>query len=610
MTISDISRMRLAFVKETTAGQQVTGRKLQLARITSESLKQDTDFVTSREIRPDRQISAGARTRVAVSGTVDFEFSFGSFDEWLAAAFMCGDWSSEIGAASEVQMIVCNATATGGVYTLTYEGETTGEIAYTADAATIKTALEALGTVEVDDIAVSGQIFSAGTEGLILTFAKHLGNTSPVAIDVSGLTSVTSAIVTEVTRGREASEVQTIICDDTATGGTFTLTYEGETTAAIAFNANAGAIKTALELLTTVETDDIAVAGQLFSAGTDGLTLAFADTLGDVSLISIDISSLTSVTYADVTETVKGKLTGVATNDGIEAVADGNHLLGTDEDFTGYAAGSWVKISGFATAGNNGYAKIVSVTSSDPGVSDDDIMTLGLITLTDEVAGEAVTIRQGAQLTNGDGDIKDSFNFERTYTDLDTELAMFVRCMLSQMSLTVGTNALITGNVTVMGQRETSETVSGGTGYLAPNANEIMNSIEHVAGIYEDQTSIDLRDFNIAINNNLRERLRIGTMGPFDFGSDAINVSGTFTAYYDSSALYDKYLDFVSTSLAQIFEDTAWNAYIVDVPTIKVTEGARHAGAGMGDDFKVPCSWQAFCDPIENITIRIVRFAA
>jgi len=161
-----------------------------------------------------------------------------------------------------------------------------------------------------------------------------------------------------------------------------------------------------------------------------------------------------------------------------------------------------------------------------------------------------------------------------------------------------------------MGMLESSETASGGAGYDAANSNEIMNSIDHVVGVYENEVAVNVLDFNMSLVNNLRERLKVANLGPFDFGTGQVQVSGTFTAYYESKTLYDKYLNFDSTSLAKVFQDTAGNGYVIDLPSVKITDGARHAGAGMGDDFKVPCNWQAFRDATEDITIRIVRFAA
>src|SRR3954465_8763162 len=48
------------------------------------------------------------------------------------------------------------------------------------------------------------------------------------------------------------NEVQTITVTGTPTGGTFTLTYSTQTTAAIAYNATAAAVQTALEALSNI----------------------------------------------------------------------------------------------------------------------------------------------------------------------------------------------------------------------------------------------------------------------------------------------------------------------------------------------------------------------
>ena len=104
------------------------------------------------------------------------------------------------------------------------------------------------------------------------------------------------------------SEIQTVTLgtapDNDPDGGTFTLTYRGETTEDIAWDATAAEIQSALEALSTVNSGDITVSASI----DDGVTFTFADTLGDVDLLMID-SSLTdggvSVT-ANITETTKG----------------------------------------------------------------------------------------------------------------------------------------------------------------------------------------------------------------------------------------------------------------------------------------------------------------
>lgn len=58
-----------------------------------------------------------------------------------------------------------------------------------------------------------------------------------------------------------SGEVQTVTINGGPTGGTFTLTFRGQTTAPIAYNANAAAVQSALEALTTVGAGNVAVAG-------------------------------------------------------------------------------------------------------------------------------------------------------------------------------------------------------------------------------------------------------------------------------------------------------------------------------------------------------------
>jgi hypothetical protein len=57
------------------------------------------------------------------------------------------------------------------------------------------------------------------------------------------------------------NEVQTVTITGTPTGGTFTLTYSGQTTSAIAYNAANSAVLAALEALSNIGVGDVAVTG-------------------------------------------------------------------------------------------------------------------------------------------------------------------------------------------------------------------------------------------------------------------------------------------------------------------------------------------------------------
>lgn len=87
-----------------------------------------------------------------------------------------------------------------------------------------------------------------------------------------------------------ADEVQTVTVTG-ATGGTFTLTFDGQTTAGIAYNAAASAVQSALEALSNIGAGDVTVTG---TAG-GPYTVTFAGALADMNVpqMTADGASLT-----------------------------------------------------------------------------------------------------------------------------------------------------------------------------------------------------------------------------------------------------------------------------------------------------------------------------
>jgi type 1 glutamine amidotransferase/PKD repeat protein/glucose/arabinose dehydrogenase len=70
----------------------------------------------------------------------------------------------------------------------------------------------------------------------------------------------------------KTTESQTVRTTN-ATGGTFTITFDGQTTAPIAYDANAAAVQAALEALSNVEAGDVVVTGN--NASTGNITVQF-----------------------------------------------------------------------------------------------------------------------------------------------------------------------------------------------------------------------------------------------------------------------------------------------------------------------------------------------
>lgn len=103
------------------------------------------------------------------------------------------------------------------------------------------------------------------------------------------------------------NEVQTLSITGAPTGGTFTLTYSGQTTGSIASTASASAVQTALIALSNLATGDVVCTGGSLPGTT--VTITFGNTLAntDVSIIT-STSSLSGGTAPaiSITETQKG----------------------------------------------------------------------------------------------------------------------------------------------------------------------------------------------------------------------------------------------------------------------------------------------------------------
>lgn len=104
-----------------------------------------------------------------------------------------------------------------------------------------------------------------------------------------------------------ANEVQTLSITGTPTGGNFTITYAGQTTASIAYNASAAIVETALKALSNIGDDDVeCVDGDL--PGTPVVITFIGDLAAQDIVLMTVTDSLTGGTSPEsaVEETTKG----------------------------------------------------------------------------------------------------------------------------------------------------------------------------------------------------------------------------------------------------------------------------------------------------------------
>jgi trimeric autotransporter adhesin len=203
---------------------------------------------------------------------------------------------------NERQTIEVGASET---FTLTLDGQTTGTItstSHTADDSTaIAGALISLSNVNSVGVKKIAQNVRNGTATYEIEFADYDGSAQQTQLTASvygaSNTQLHRLTITHTAGVVAVNEVQKVAIQGTATGGTFTLTYAGQTTSAIAWNASTSTVASALIALSNIGVGDVVV------SGTPGNWLVeFTNSLAGSNVAQMTAtSSLTGTAAANVT---------------------------------------------------------------------------------------------------------------------------------------------------------------------------------------------------------------------------------------------------------------------------------------------------------------------
>jgi len=161
-----------------------------------------------------------------------------------------------------------------GTYTITFMGDTTAPIPYDADATDVFDAMWLLpsiisaGSFAVDQLGLEGDevsdmllYFSAGG------FAGEDIDDEDWTFDSSGLVNLDARFDTHLEGGVLDSKFrQLTITDLGGISGTFTLTFRGQTTSAIAFDSSGPDMQAALVALSNIDPGDVVVTGDVSDA--------------------------------------------------------------------------------------------------------------------------------------------------------------------------------------------------------------------------------------------------------------------------------------------------------------------------------------------------------
>ncbi|MEO1615854.1 MAG: tandem-95 repeat protein [Planctomycetota bacterium] len=204
------------------------------------------------------------------------------------------------------------------------EIQTTAPLAFDATNAEVEAALEALPAIGNGNVTVvNGPLngMAIGTP-IAVEFINDLA-----AKDIQDLTSDSSLLI--------GNEIQTLTIDPRVVGGSFTLEFGGETTAAIAWNASAADIQNALRALTTIGARGVSVSGTDLVSG---MTIEFTGDLGDSDVALLTIGTEDLLQNEQQTVAITGAPTG------------GDFVLNLVDPANGIASGTSLPIAWNADA--------------------------------------------------------------------------------------------------------------------------------------------------------------------------------------------------------------------------------------------------------------------
>lgn len=591
MSFADANRAQIRYIEEISFGVTPGAGSTREVRLTSSSLTANKETVVSDELRADRMVSDIVEVSASSGGDINFEWSSGPQDEFLAA-FLLSQWERPM-SMDYWKGITVSVTANNQV---TVSGaDITG---YLVAGHRVKLAgyanAENNGYFSIASVVLSGSdtqvnlnettlVAENGTVNARLYDANDVIvlNDTNLSLSAAGLSgNATNPFAAAIAAGQIQIGQKIFI------GG---LGFETATLTGTDPNA----------LATSVITINDGVNSAQLTAGTDYVIGTDADT--DLAALAASINALRDQTLAPVNvkavhETVTDTITITNLNGSggsvTEDTVDANLTVGA---FAGGVAGA----SGVYT---------VSALSDD---------LLALSPAPPIVAAGASATVKGSHLKNSVGETE----IQQRYFSIETafqDVSQFLEqdgMVAGTFSLEVATGAIVTGTIGFEG-RETSlvqATVLGNAAnrtVLDAQPGEVVNATTDVGDITKDGSPLlaCIQSISISGEAGLRMQNCVGSKFPRGIGTGRFNLTGSMTVYFENEELFTDFIDHDTISLEFSITDAEGQAYYFAIPAMKISQDEIAPG-GIDQDVFENIEFTAFRDSTTDTMFQIDRFS-
>lgn len=564
-------------------------------RFTSSSITVSKETAVSDEIRDDRMVSSVIETAASSGGDINWEFAAGTIDNDLQRVLM-GAWSRpmdfDVFRGNIVSVVANNQIAINGKDVTAYftvgrriklSGFVTPanndylEISAVAFAAG-KTTITVTGTSLV---AEAGNALSSVADANDVIILKNttlrFGNTARTIDSNGGNAFATAILAKQLVPGQRifvegvGYETGTLTLDTLVDGDSVTIS-DGEN--AFTFEAQSDAdVADADAFLFAIGVDDTATAANLAAkinalrvSGT--LHLSAAAAAGVVTIVNLNKEG---GAFSNAAATI------------------------TPAAFAG----------GDADAG--GFYQIVALTD-DTILVDRDVPVIA--------AGKNITIK-GSLLRNPgkSADITpQSCSIETGFQDA-SQFFLTKGVRAGGLSIEVNSGAIVKGSTKLMGTDTKRHTIAkledAAYDVLEAAATEVVSATANVGALLVNgvEAATAIQSIKLEFDGGLREQRAVGAKFPKGIAAGRLNLTGTVAAYFADGALYDKFIDHETVSLAFPIIDQDKNTYFFTVPAFKVASDPISPG-GIDQDVMETMEIKAFRDVATECMAQIDRFSS